>query len=97
MLTVLSDDQVNSILENLKRDELEEFSNVLSRSLHEFSTNAQVADSGVFQQPRRVMTQHPETKATTLYMPSCGPKGMGCKGMAHEWMPKPARMIADKS
>ena len=80
-LTVLSDDQVNTILEGLTLDELDEFSSVLSQSLHEFSTNAQVADSGVFQQPHRVTTRHPETQATTFYLPSCAPEGMGCKGI----------------
>jgi hypothetical protein len=79
-LTVLSDEQVNTILEGLTLDELDEFSHVLSHSLHEFSTNAQIDDTGAFQQPHRATTWHPETQATTFYMPSCGPEGMGCKG-----------------
>ncbi|KAM3438151.1 hypothetical protein MY4824_003394 [Beauveria thailandica] len=79
-LTVLSDDQVNSILESLTLDELEEFRCVLAEALHEFSTGSQVDGADAFQQPHRITTQHPETKATTLYMPSCGPQGMGCKG-----------------
>ncbi|EGX90959.1 NAD(P)-binding domain [Cordyceps militaris CM01] len=78
-LTVLSDDQVSSILESLTLDELEEFRHVLASALHEFSTGSQVDGADAFQQPHRITTQHPETKATTLYMPSCGPEGMGCK------------------
>ncbi|OAA70327.1 NAD(P)-binding domain protein [Cordyceps fumosorosea ARSEF 2679] len=78
-LTVLSDDQVNSIFESLDLEELEEFRHVLASALHEFSTGSQVDGADAFQQPHRITTQHPETKATTLYMPSCGPEGMGCK------------------
>ncbi|OAA79025.1 NAD(P)-binding domain protein [Akanthomyces lecanii RCEF 1005] len=78
-LTVLSDEQVNSIFESLNLDELEEFRHVLASALHEFSTGSQVDGADAFQQPHRITTVHPETKATTLYMPSCGPEGMGCK------------------
>lgn len=75
-LTVLSDDQVNTLLESLTLDELDEFRQTLASALHEYSTSTKDA----FQQPHRISTHHSETKATTLYMPSCGPPGMGCKG-----------------
>lgn len=74
--TVLSDNQVNAILENLTLDELDEFRNELASALHEFSNNTE----DTFQQPHRISTLHYETQATTLYMPSCSPAGMGCKG-----------------
>ncbi|KAF7560573.1 hypothetical protein G7046_g3563 [Stylonectria norvegica] len=73
--TVLSNDQTNAILESLSLDELDDFRLVLASALHEFSTNADEA----FQQPHRTSTLHSDTGATTLYMPSCGPSGMGCK------------------
>ncbi|KOS23246.1 Uncharacterized protein ESCO_003834 [Escovopsis weberi] len=79
MLTVLSEENVRNILENLTLDELDEFRDVLSESLHDFSTNAHAAAVGLWQQPHRITTLHPDTQATTLYMPSCGPLGMGCK------------------
>ncbi|KAH6608578.1 nadp-binding domain [Trichoderma cornu-damae] len=78
-LTVLSDEQVKGILENLTLDELEDFRRTLAEALHAFSTSLGTDGLGVFQQPHRVSTLHPETRATTLYMPSCGPSGMGCK------------------
>ncbi|KAL6690059.1 hypothetical protein J3F84DRAFT_390654 [Trichoderma pleuroticola] len=78
-LTVLSDDQVKDILETLSLDELEDFRKTLADALHAFSTNLGPDGLGVFQQPHRVSTLHPDTQATTLYMPSCGPSGMGCK------------------
>ncbi|RSL51478.1 hypothetical protein CEP53_008422 [Fusarium sp. AF-6] len=76
--TILSDDQVNSILEGLTVDELEEFRHVLASSLHEFSTGVPALEAA-YQQPNRISTTHPETQAKTLYMPSCAPCGMGCK------------------
>ncbi|KAH0491191.1 hypothetical protein TgHK011_002632 [Trichoderma gracile] len=78
-LTVLSDDQVRDILETLSLDELEDFRKTLADALHAFSTDLGADGLGVFQQPHRISTLHPETQATTLYMPSCGPTGMGCK------------------
>lgn len=79
-LTVLSDDQVKAILESLSLDELEEFRHALAGALHEFSTSIAADEQGVYQQPHRITTLHPASHATTLYMPSCGPAGMGCKG-----------------
>ncbi|KIE03701.1 NAD(P)-binding domain protein, partial [Metarhizium majus ARSEF 297] len=78
-LTVLTDSQVNDILESLTIDELDDFRHVLSSALHEFSTGTDAGDGDVYQQPHRITTLHPGTKATSLYMPSCGPEGMGCK------------------
>lgn len=79
-LTVLTDRQVKEVLENLTLDDLDEFRCVLSSALHEFSNTTELANGDVYEQPHRIATQHSETKATTLYMPSCGPEGMGCKG-----------------
>ncbi|SPJ77185.1 uncharacterized protein FTOL_06285 [Fusarium torulosum] len=76
--TILSNDQVNSILEGLTVDELDEFRHVLASSLHEFSTGVPALEEA-FQQPEHTSTLHPETMARTLYMPSCAPCGMGCK------------------
>jgi hypothetical protein len=79
--TVLTDDQVKDILESLTLDELDDFRHVLASALHEFSNSTQEDDDGdIYQQPHRVTTFHSGTRATTLYMPSCGPEGMGCKG-----------------
>lgn len=82
--TVLTDEEVRAILEGLNIDGLEEFRQVLASALHEFSTNIQADEEGVYQQPHRVTTLHPGSQATTLYMPSCGPEGMGCKGEEYE-------------
>ena len=78
--TVLTDEEVRTLLEGLNVDDLEEFRHVLASALHEFSTNMQAEEEGVYQQPHRTTTIHPGSHATTLYMPSCGPEGMGCKG-----------------
>lgn len=91
--TILSDDQVNSILEGLTVDELEEFRHVLASSLHEFSTGVPALEAA-YQQPNRISTTHPETQAKTLYMPSCAPCGMGCKG---EFTPQGRTMLTGSS
>ncbi|KAG6219486.1 hypothetical protein E4U26_007258 [Claviceps purpurea] len=78
-LTVLTDSQVKDILEDLTIDELDEFRLVLSSALHEFSNSTEAVGEDVYQQPFRTSTVHSATKATSLYMPSCGPEGMGCK------------------
>lgn len=82
--TVLSDDQVRAILESLNLDELEEFRHVLASALHEYSAGSGQSEGSLYQQPHRVSTLHPVTKATTLFMPSCGPGGIGCKGSISE-------------
>ncbi|KAG6040216.1 hypothetical protein E4U41_001242 [Claviceps citrina] len=77
--TVLSDSQVQDILEDLTVDELDEFRLVLSSALHQFSNSTESVGGDVYQLPHRISTVHSATKATSLYMPSCGPEGMGCK------------------
>ncbi|PFH58037.1 hypothetical protein XA68_14240 [Ophiocordyceps unilateralis] len=76
-LTVLSDHQVQTLLEGLDLDELDQFRCVLAEALHEFSTNADA--DGFYQQPHRLSTVDPASRATTLYMPVSGPEGLGCK------------------
>ncbi|KAG6005089.1 hypothetical protein E4U21_000416 [Claviceps maximensis] len=78
-LTILTDGQVKDILEDLTADELDEFRLVLASALHEFSNTTEAVGGDVYQQPHRISTVHSATKATSLYMPSCGPEGMGCK------------------
>lgn len=80
VLTVLDDDQVRGLLENLDADELARFRQVLNTALFEFSTDVQADEDGLYQQPHRTTTCHRQSQAMTLYMPSSCPQGMGCKG-----------------
>ena len=79
-LIVLTDDQVKSVLDNLTADQLEGFQATLSRALHEYSTNAELVKDGSYHQPARTHYSNPRTGATTLFMPSISPYGMGVKG-----------------
>lgn len=79
-LTVLTDDQVKTILENLTLDEYLDFKYAIATALHEYSNSPSMVRDGSHHQPHRVTTQNHDTGATTLYIPSCGPQGMGCKG-----------------
>jgi hypothetical protein len=80
-LAVLSDENVQAVVDNLTRDELDSFKLVLSEALHEYSNNTQAVDDGSYHQPPRISTKNSTTGCTTLYMPSCSPAGMGCKGL----------------
>ncbi|KAI3532435.1 UbiD family decarboxylase [Colletotrichum abscissum] len=79
VLTVLTDDQIKEILADLTADEFDGFRKVISTALHEYSTNTHNIEDGTYHQPERVSTENLKTGATTLYMPSVGPQGMGCK------------------
>ncbi|KAK3682476.1 UbiD family decarboxylase [Podospora appendiculata] len=78
-LTVLTDDQIRILLENLTVDELESFRNDLKTALHEYSTGTQVPSQGAIHQPERTSLHNAETGATTLFMPSSSPAGHGVK------------------
>ncbi|KAK4126905.1 NAD(P)-binding protein [Parathielavia appendiculata] len=77
-LTVLTDNQIRSLLENLTVAELEGFRVALASALHEHSTGIQ-GDTPIHQQPERVSIHNTTTGATTLFMPSCSSAGHGIK------------------
>ncbi|KAK3292543.1 uncharacterized protein B0H64DRAFT_347465 [Chaetomium fimeti] len=76
-LTVLTDDQIRSLLENLTPDELEGFRNALISALHEHSVGAQ--DGSAIHQPERISVNNTETGCTTLFMPSSNSTGNAVK------------------
>ena len=78
-LTVLTDDQIRSLLENLKAVELEGFRVALASALHEYSTGGKGAETAIHQ-PERISVHSTATGATTLFMPSCSSAGNGVKG-----------------
>jgi ornithine cyclodeaminase/alanine dehydrogenase-like protein (mu-crystallin family) len=78
-LIVLTDSQVQSLCENMAPGELDLFVNGLAAALHDYSTNAQAARSGAYDQPARISTRQPLTQSETLYMPSSSPGGVGLK------------------
>lgn len=96
VLTVLTDDQIKEILAGLTADEFEGFRKTLSTALHEYSTNTHSIEDGTYHQPDRVSTENLKTGATTLYMPSVGPQGMGCKGRS-SLQPPPALPLTQLS
>lgn len=81
-LTVLPDEVIEQLLENLTRDEAERFQDVLKSALHEYSTAAQAIDAGLYHQPGRTSSHSDRTGATTLFMPSTSPVGHGVKGQS---------------
>ncbi|KAM7223946.1 hypothetical protein V8F06_000419 [Rhypophila decipiens] len=79
-LTVLTDDQIRILLENLTQEDLLSFQDVLKTALHEYSTGTQ-KDSGwkSIHQPERTSIHNDARGTNTLFMPSAGPDGLGIK------------------
>ncbi|RYC63281.1 hypothetical protein CHU98_g2916 [Xylaria longipes] len=78
-LTVLPDEAIRELLENLTRDEAERFQDVLKSALHEYSTATQAIEENLYHQPPRTSSYSDRTGATTLFMPSNSPVGHGIK------------------
>ena len=79
-LTVLSDEQIRYLLENLSHEEAEGFVETLRNALHEYSTGTQSIKDGVVHQPERTSVHSNTTGATTLFMPSYSTLGHAVKG-----------------
>ena len=79
-LSVLTDEQIRELLENLTVDELESFRNELRGTLHQYSTGTNVTQAGLLHQPERISVHSDVTDATTLFIPSTSPGGHAVKG-----------------
>lgn len=78
-LTVLTDEQIRLLLESLTADELESFILNLKGALHDYSNGSQVPGESDIHQPHRQTVNSSRTGATTLFMPSSSPAGVGVK------------------
>lgn len=81
-LAVLKEEQIKDLLESLTADELEAFYTALRTALHDYSVGAQLENGGEtdIHQPHRQTINSSRTGATTLFMPSGSPAGLGVKG-----------------
>ncbi|KAK3504012.1 hypothetical protein B0T13DRAFT_522993 [Neurospora crassa] len=77
--SILTDDEIKSLLDNLTLDELESFRENLRDALHIYSTGALTPGQALIHQPERTVVRSGITGATTLFMPSCSPAGHGVK------------------
>lgn len=78
-LSVLTDEQIRLLLESLTVEELESFVLNLKGALHDYSNGSQVESD--IHQPQRQSVNSSRTGATTLFMPSSSPAGVGVKGV----------------
>lgn len=92
-LSVLSDDQIRSLLENLTADELAGFQESLRNALHEYSQSTQTDHVDGGQQIERTSVHSKETGATTLFMPSASSAGNGVKGETTPYSPQHHRPL----
>ncbi|KAH7020931.1 uncharacterized protein B0I36DRAFT_367405 [Microdochium trichocladiopsis] len=78
-LTVLSDGQIQTLLESLDREDTNAFKFGLKSALHAYSTGQQTGGGPSIDQPERTITHSEGNGTTTLFMPSCAPNGHGVK------------------
>ncbi|KUI69464.1 hypothetical protein VM1G_05209 [Cytospora mali] len=76
--TVLKDVEIKLLLETLTLSELEGFYTTLKEALHDYSNGIQSSSSDIHQ-PHRQAVSSSVTGATTLFMPSSSPAGVGVK------------------
>jgi len=79
-LSVLSAEVIRDLLEDLTREEAENFADTLRCGLHHYSTGTQAIDKSVFHQPSRTVVHSEFTGATTLFMPAISSLGHSIKG-----------------
>lgn len=80
-LTVLTDDEIRLLLENLTQDDLLSFRDELKTALHGYSTGTQKpSEWKSIHQPERTSIHNDFRGTNTLFMPSAGPDGLGIKG-----------------
>ena len=79
-LTVLSDENVQDVLNSLTKQDVLDMHKKLADALHSYSTATDTADSGCCQsnQPHRLQIKL-KNGATTLFMPSISDNGLGIK------------------
>ncbi|KAL9061269.1 MAG: hypothetical protein Q9162_000143 [Coniocarpon cinnabarinum] len=79
-LTVLSDDDVRTVLEGLSKGDVHDMHCALADALHSYSTSTEPASSGCCSsnQPKRLQVKL-TSGATTLFMPSVADNGVGIK------------------
>lgn len=78
-LSVLTDEQIKTLLESLTADELESFYTNLQEALHDYSVGTATGEDPDIHQPHRQTINSSRTGATTLFMPSASRAGIGIK------------------
>ena len=81
-LTLLTDQDIQDLLEGLTSQEVELLGRTLLSALEQPSTSNPPDSAAQYCQPERTIVQSPATGATTLFMPSYNPSGYGVKGEA---------------
>jgi hypothetical protein len=79
-LTILTDDNVKDILQDLTKEEVKSMQNSLRKALHEYSTAHQDQPACAANQPERMTMDH-HNGTTTLFMPSKAAPGIAMKGL----------------
>lgn len=78
-LTILTDDNVKDILQDLTKDDVQAMQASLRKALHEYSTAHQDQPACAANQPERLTMDH-HNGTSTLFMPSKASPGIAMKG-----------------
>ncbi|CAN8098440.1 unnamed protein product [Discula destructiva] len=78
-LSILTDEQIKGLLESMNVEELESFYTDLKGALHDYSVGSQSCEDADIHLPHRQSIHSSGTGATTLFMPSGSPAGLGVK------------------
>lgn len=80
-ISVLTDNEIKGLLESMTLEELESFSTDLKGALHDYSVGSQTpGEDADIHLPHRQTIHSSTTGATSLFMPSGSPAGLGVKG-----------------
>ena len=85
-LTILSDENVKSLLASLTSGEVEALQISMRNALHEYSNGTQDQEGCSDHQPKRSVMEQ-KNGNTTLFMPSISKIGIGIKGQKPRWVP----------
>ena len=80
-LTILTDSNVQSLLHDLTKEDIEALQASLRKALHEYSTGTTNSGACAVNQPERTITESNDG-TTTLFMPSISSTTIGVKGKA---------------
>ncbi|CZS98963.1 hypothetical protein WAI453_008447 [Rhynchosporium graminicola] len=78
-LTILSDENVKEVLNNLTRDDVATLQDAMTRAIHEYATGTTNSGACADNQPKRTVIESASNGTTTLFMPSISSSALGIK------------------
>lgn len=80
-LTVLSDENVKNILDNLTKEDVTTLQTAMRNAIHEYATGTTNSGACADNQPKRTVIESASNATTTLFMPSISSSAIAIKGI----------------